>query len=67
MNTDQLKGKWKEVKGMVKEKWGELTDDDINVIDGQMDQLAGKLQQRYGLAKEEAEKESRRFVEDCRC
>ncbi len=57
MNSDQLKGKWKQVKGSAKERWGKLTDDDIDVIDGQHDQLIGKIQERYGVAREAAQKQ----------
>jgi uncharacterized protein YjbJ (UPF0337 family) len=57
MNSDQLKGKWKQMKGSVKERWGKLTDDDLNVIDGQSDQLIGKIQERYGIAREAAQKQ----------
>jgi len=57
MNTDQLGGKWKQMKGSVKEKWGKLTDDDINVINGREDQLVGRIQERYGIEKEEARKQ----------
>jgi uncharacterized protein YjbJ (UPF0337 family) len=57
MNWDQIKGNWKEFQGKVKEKWGKLTDDDLTVVGGKRDQLAGLLQQRYGYAKERAEKE----------
>ena len=57
MNWDQVSGNWKQFKGMVKEKWGKLTDDDLDVISGKRDQLIGKLQEKYGIAKEEAEKE----------
>lgn len=57
MNSDQMKGKWKQVKGSVKERWGKLTDDDIDVIDGQHDQLVGKIQERYGIAREAAQKQ----------
>jgi uncharacterized protein YjbJ (UPF0337 family) len=57
MNSDQMKGKWKQLKGSVKERWGKLTDDDIAVIDGQSDQLIGKIQERYGIAREEAKKQ----------
>ena len=57
MNSDQLKGKWKQVKGSVKERWGKLTDDDLDVIDGKHDQLVGKIQERYGVAKEAAQKQ----------
>jgi uncharacterized protein YjbJ (UPF0337 family) len=57
MNSDQLKGKWKQVKGSVKERWGKLTDDDIDVINGQHEQLIGKVQERYGIAREVAQKQ----------
>lgn len=57
MNADQLKGKWKQLKGSVKEHWGKLTDDDLNVIDGQQEQLIGTIQERYGIAREAAEKQ----------
>jgi uncharacterized protein YjbJ (UPF0337 family) len=62
MNWDQIEGKWKQHKGQVKEKWGKLTDDDIDVIDGKRQQLVGKIQERYGLAKEAAEKQADEFV-----
>jgi uncharacterized protein YjbJ (UPF0337 family) len=57
MNTDTVKGKWKELKGSVKERWGRLTDNDLDVIDGEHDQLIGKIQQRYGIAREAAQKQ----------
>lgn len=57
MNSDELKGKWKQLKGSVKERWGKLTDDDLDVIDGKHDQLVGKLQEKYGLAREAAQKQ----------
>jgi len=57
MNSDQWQGKWKQVKGSVKERWGKLTDDDLEVIAGRRDQLAGRVQERYGIAKEEARKQ----------
>jgi uncharacterized protein YjbJ (UPF0337 family) len=57
MNSDQLQGKWKQMKGSVKERWGKLTDDDIDVINGQNDQLVGKIQEKYGIAKEEAQRQ----------
>lgn len=55
MNKDMLEGNWMQLKGKVKEEWGKLTDDDLDVIAGKRDQLAGKLQSRYGLAKEAVE------------
>jgi uncharacterized protein YjbJ (UPF0337 family) len=57
MNSDQWQGKWKQVKGSIKERWGKLTDDDLDVIAGQRDQLAGRIQERYGIAKEAARKQ----------
>lgn len=57
MNWDQIEGKWTQFVGKVKEKWGDLTDDDLRVIEGKRDQLLGKLQEKYGYTKEQAEKE----------
>jgi uncharacterized protein YjbJ (UPF0337 family) len=57
MNSDQIAGDWKQLKGKVKEKWGKLTDDDLDVIAGKRDQFVGKVQEKYGIAKEKAEKE----------
>ena len=57
MNWDTIQGDWKQFSGKVKEKWGKLTDDDLTTIAGKRDQLAGMLQERYGFAKDKAEKE----------
>jgi len=57
MNWDQVEGKWNQLKGRVREQWGKLTDDDLDVIAGKRDQFLGKLQERYGLEKAEAEKQ----------
>ncbi len=57
MNKDEVSGNWKQFKGKVKEQWGKLTDDDMTVIEGKRDQLVGKVQERYGYAKDQAEKE----------
>jgi uncharacterized protein YjbJ (UPF0337 family) len=57
MNWDIIKGDWKQFSGKVKEKWGNLTDDDLAKINGQREQLEGMLQERYGLAKDEAKKQ----------
>ena len=57
MNWDVVKGNWKQFKGQVKEKWGKLTDDDLTAINGRRDQLEGKIQERYGLAKDQAKKQ----------
>ena len=61
MNWDRIKGDWKQITGKVKEQWGKLTDDDLIEIAGKRDQLSGKLQARYGLAKEEVERQMRDF------
>lgn len=63
MNEDILKGKWNEMKGSVKEKWGKLTDDDIDQAAGKRDQLIGALQKSYGYSKDEAEREYDRFMD----
>ena len=57
MNKDEASGNWKQFKGKMKEKWGKLTDDDMTVIEGKRDQLIGKIQERYGYAKDQAESE----------
>ena len=67
MKTEVLKGNWKVLKGKIKEKWGKLTDDDLRVLEGKGDQLAGMLEKRYGYAKEQAEKEAEQFYRDCNC
>jgi uncharacterized protein YjbJ (UPF0337 family) len=66
MNWDQVEGKWKQVSGRVKEKWGKLTDSDLNVISGKRDQLIGKIQERYGIIKEEAQKQVDEFTKNLR-
>jgi uncharacterized protein YjbJ (UPF0337 family) len=62
MNEDVLKGKWKEIKGGVKEKWGKLTDDDLTRVEGNKEKLLGLLQQKYGYAKDKAEQEYKDFI-----
>ncbi len=62
MNWDQIQGNWKQFTGQVKAKWGKLTDDDLTVIAGKRDELAGILQERYGYAKERAEQELHEFT-----
>jgi uncharacterized protein YjbJ (UPF0337 family) len=59
MGWDQIKGNWKQFKGKVKERWGELTDDDFDRIEGQREQLIGRIQECYGIGKEEAERQVR--------
>jgi uncharacterized protein YjbJ (UPF0337 family) len=55
MNWERIEGNWKQAKGKAVEKWGKLTNDDLDVVAGRREQLAGKIQERYGVAKEEAE------------
>jgi len=57
MNSDEMKGKWKQLKGSVRECWGKLTDDDVDIINGQNEQLVGKIQEKYGIAKDEAQRQ----------
>ena len=57
MNSDRIEGNWKDMKGKVQQKWGKLTDDDLDVIDGRREELVGKIQQAYGKSRDEAEKE----------
>jgi len=54
MNTDKVEGNWKQFKGMVKEQWGKLTDDDLDVIQGRREQLLGHIQERHGVTRDEA-------------
>ena len=65
---DRIEGSWKEMTGKVKEQWGKLTDDDLTVVAGKRDQLAGKIQERYGYARDKADEEitafERRLQED---
>jgi uncharacterized protein YjbJ (UPF0337 family) len=67
MNWDIIKGKWTQMTGQVKEKWGKLTDDDLKTIGGKKDQLVGKIQERYGYAKDQAEREVDDFSRSCNC
>jgi len=55
MNSDTVEGNWKQFKGKVKEQWGKLTDDDFDVIAGKRDQLLGRIQERHGISRDEAE------------
>ena len=61
MNQDEAAGKWMQFKGKIKEQWGKLTDDDLKKLEGNRDQLAGRVQERYGIAKEEAERQVHDF------
>ncbi len=57
MNWDRIQGNWKQVVGKAKAQWGKLTDDDLDVVAGRREQLAGKIQERYGIAKDEVDKQ----------
>ena len=57
MNWDQVEGKWKQMKGEAKTRWGKLTDDDLDTVAGQRDKLVGSVQERYGIAKDQAQRE----------
>ena len=59
MNWDRIEGNWKQMTGKLKEGWGKLTEDDIAVVAGKRDQLVGRIQERYGIAKDEAERQVR--------
>jgi uncharacterized protein YjbJ (UPF0337 family) len=63
MNQDRIQGRWRQIKGKVKEQWGRLTDDDLDVIAGRREQLLGRIQQRHGLARDEADRQLRSFEE----
>ncbi|MEW4529369.1 MAG: CsbD family protein [Maioricimonas sp. JB045] len=67
MNWDQIQGKWKQAKGQAQQKWGKLTDDDLDVVDGKREELVGKVQERYGIAKAEAEQQVNDFERSCSC
>lgn len=67
MNWDQIKGKWKQVKGQAQQQWGDLTEDDLTVIDGKREELVGRIQERYGIEKEEAEEQVKAFETSCKC
>ena len=59
MNWDRIEGNWKQMKGLVKEKWGKLTDDHLDVIAGKRDQLVGRIQEAYGISRDEADRQVR--------
>ena len=61
MNSDQWEGKWKQLTGQVKQQWGKLTDDDLDQIAGSRERLEGKIQERYGLEREEAQRQIEEF------
>jgi uncharacterized protein YjbJ (UPF0337 family) len=64
MNWQQLEGNWTQFKGAVRERWGDLTDDDLDVIAGRREQFVGRVQERYGIMRDEAERQVDDFVRD---
>jgi uncharacterized protein YjbJ (UPF0337 family) len=62
MNPEILKGRWNQLKGDIRTKWGKITDDDLTQIQGQTEKMIGKLQERYGYKREQAEKELNDFL-----
>jgi uncharacterized protein YjbJ (UPF0337 family) len=64
MNRDVLAGKWKQLKGEIRNRWGRLTDDELDPVGGNAEKLVGLIQERYGVAREEAERELGRIVDD---
>lgn len=67
MNWDRVEGNWKDLKGKVREKWGRLTDDEVDVIGGKREQLEGKIQNIYGKTTDEVKKEVDDFAKSCNC
>jgi uncharacterized protein YjbJ (UPF0337 family) len=61
MDSDRVAGNWHQIKGKLKQQWGKLTDDDLKVLEGRGEELAGKLQERYGLARDEADRQVKEF------
>ena len=66
MNWDQIEGNWKQLKEKIKERWGKLTDNDLDVVAGKRDQFVGKLQERYGITIEQAQNEIEAFLKTSR-
>lgn len=64
MNEDRIKGQWKQLSGKLKSRWGKLTDDDLQIADGNAEYLTGRLQERYGIARDEAARQVREFEDD---
>ncbi|WP_417829276.1 CsbD family protein [Thalassospira sp.] len=63
MNWDQIEGRWKQMRGDIKSQWGRLTDDDVDQVDGQRDKLVGRVQEAYGIEREEADRQVRDWIE----
>jgi uncharacterized protein YjbJ (UPF0337 family) len=66
MNEDTLKGQWTQMKGLVREQWGKLTNDDLDQIQGRAEQLIGKVQERYGIQRDEAKRQVDDWIRDTR-
>ena len=66
MNQDTIQGTWKQLNGKIKQQWGKLTDDDLKVAEGNAEYLSGKLQERYGMARDEADKQVKAFEKEIR-
>jgi uncharacterized protein YjbJ (UPF0337 family) len=66
MNWDQVQGKWKQLKGQAKTKWGKLTDDDLDRVSGKREELEGRIQERYGIEREEAKRQVDEFLASSR-
>jgi uncharacterized protein YjbJ (UPF0337 family) len=62
MNSDVLKGRWTQLRGEIRSRWGKLTDDDLTQIQGEVEKMIGKLQERYGYKREQAERELNEFL-----
>lgn len=67
MNWDTVEGNWKQLKGRVRETWGKLTDDEVEQIAGKRDRLVGKVQEKYGLARDEVERQVNDWERSCSC
>jgi uncharacterized protein YjbJ (UPF0337 family) len=67
MNWDTVKGDWKNFKGKIREKWGDFTDDELDRVQGRREQFEGLLQKKFGLVKEEAERQLNEFEKSCHC
>ena len=66
MNWERIEGNWKQIKGQAKAQWGKLTDDQLTEIDGKREQLAGKIQESYGITKDEAEQHLAAWQKHCK-
>ncbi|HZN35607.1 MAG TPA: CsbD family protein [Pirellulaceae bacterium] len=67
MNWDTIKGDWKKFKGQIRERWGEFTDDELDKFQGRREQFEGMLQKKYGMAKDEAQRQLDEFEKSCSC